>query len=91
MRERGRSQSELASHLPLLEGVSGQVASARRLEQRDVPPGLDVPLLLQPGQRPRPEEDLREDKDATFSRRWRGPNGRRGKIFVTWEKRKTRF
>lgn len=52
------------SHLPLLEGVSGQVASARRLEERDVPPGLKVALLLQPGQSSRPEEDLREDRKS---------------------------
>lgn len=42
--------------------MSGQGASAGRLEQRDVPPGLNVALLLQPGQRRRSEEDLREDR-----------------------------
>lgn len=56
------------SHLPLLEGVSGQVASARRLEQRDVPPGLNVALLLQPGQSSRSEEDLREDRTPALAR-----------------------
>lgn len=48
-------------YLPLLEGVSGQVSPAGGLEQRDVPPGLDVPLLLQPGQRPRSEEHLQDE------------------------------
>lgn len=52
------------SYLPLLEGVSGQVASAGRLEERDVPPGLEVALLLQPGQSSRSEEDLRKDRTS---------------------------
>ena len=46
------------SYLPLLEGLSGQVAPAARLEQSDVPPGLHVSLLLQLGQGPRSEEHL---------------------------------
>lgn len=60
--EPDRDGGALTSHLPLLEGVSGQVASARRLEERDVPPGLKVALLLQPGQDSRSEEDLGEDR-----------------------------
>lgn len=53
------------SYLPLLEGVPGQVPSAGRLEQRDVPPGLNVALLLQPGQCSCSEEDLREDRTSS--------------------------
>lgn len=50
-----------SSYLPLLEGKSGQISPAGSLEQRDVPPGLNVPLLLQPGQSSRSEEHLQED------------------------------
>lgn len=60
----GRRQRRATSYLPLLEGVSGQVASAGRLEERDVPPGLEVALLLQPGQSSRSEEDLRKDRTS---------------------------
>lgn len=38
------------TNLPLLEVLPCQEAPARRLEQGDVPAGLRVPLLLQPGQ-----------------------------------------
>lgn len=48
------------SYLPLLEGLSCQVSPAGSLEQRDVPPGLNIPLLLQPGKSPRSEEHLQE-------------------------------
>ena len=50
-------------YLPLLEGLSGQVSPAGSLEQRDIPPGLNVSLLLQPGQSPRSEEHLREERE----------------------------
>lgn len=49
-----------ATNLPLLEELPCQEAPARRLEQGDVPARLCVPLLLQPGQRARPEKHLRE-------------------------------
>lgn len=52
------------SYLPLLKGMSGQVSPAGSLEQRDVPPGLNIPLLLQPGQSSCSEEHLPEEKGA---------------------------
>lgn len=52
----------LESYLPLLEGLSGQISPAGSLEQRDVPPGLNVTLLLQLGKSPRSEEDLQVEK-----------------------------
>lgn len=48
------------TNLPLLELLPCQEAPARRLEEGDVPAGLRVPLLLQPGQRSGPEKNLRE-------------------------------
>lgn len=50
------------SYLSLLEGMPSQVSPACSLEHRDVPPCLHVPLLLQPGQSPRPEEHLQEER-----------------------------
>lgn len=61
LQDSSRSSPQQQSYLPLLEGVPGQVSPAGGLEQRDVPPGLNVPLLLQPGQSPRSEEHLQEE------------------------------
>ena len=46
-------------HLSLLEGLPGQEATASRLEQREVPPGLNVSPLFQFGESPRSEENLK--------------------------------
>lgn len=51
------------TYLSLLEGLSGQVSSAGSLEQSNISPGLDIPLLLQPGQGARPEEHLPQRRD----------------------------
>ena len=49
---------KVRSYLPLLEGLSGQVSPAGRLEEGDVASGLLIALLLQLSLRSRPEEDL---------------------------------
>lgn len=53
----------LQSYLSLLEGLSSKVSPAGSLEHRDVPPGLNIPLLLQPGKNPRSEEHLEMQSD----------------------------
>lgn len=56
------------TNLPFLELLPCQEAPARRLEEGDVPAGLRVPLLLQPGQRPGPEKHLREGNGVRYRR-----------------------
>lgn len=48
--EQRSGEGRSTTNLPLLEVLPCQEAPARRLEQGDVPAGLRVPLLLQPGQ-----------------------------------------
>lgn len=50
------------TYLPLLEGLSGQVASARSLKQGNVAPGLDISVLLQLRQNTCSEKHLQIDK-----------------------------
>lgn len=49
------------THLPLLEGLTGQVASARSLKQGNVASGLDISVLLQLRQNTCSEEHLQTD------------------------------
>lgn len=52
------------TYLSLLEGLSGQVSSAGSLEQSYISPGLDIALLLQPGQGACSEEHLPQRRNS---------------------------
>lgn len=51
-------KSSIGTHLPLFEGLPGEVAPAGGLEECDVAPGLQIPLFLQLSQNTWPEEHL---------------------------------
>lgn len=59
--------SKQQPNLPFLECLSGQIASAGSLEQRDVPSGLDISLLLQPGQSPSSEKYLQGKAESFWA------------------------